>query len=191
MLKANYTDKELTLDILCKSFDTNKSVNYVVKQHHKREKRIRILMDYSFEICYRFGEVYLSENKDACALILFPDKKKSNLKTVLLDAKLAISCVGITRIGKILERDSKIKSAYPDNKIVYLWFIGVLPEVKQQGIGSALLKGIIEKSNALKRPIYLETSMIENLKFYDKFGFHVYKELDFGYTLYLIRRELN
>ena len=50
MLKATYNDKELILDILCKSFDKNNSVNYVVRQDKKRKKRIRVLMDYSFEI---------------------------------------------------------------------------------------------------------------------------------------------
>lgn len=191
MLKASYKDKELILDILCKSFDVNKSVNYVVKQDNHRKKRIRTLMDYSFEICYRFGKIYLSDNKDGCALTLLPDKKKTTFKTILLDAKMAISSVGLRRVTKVLERDSKIKSAYPNNQIFYLWFIGVNPEAQQKGIGSDLLKDIIEESNNLKRPIYLETSMSENIKFYSKFGFTIYKELDFGHKLYLIKRESN
>lgn len=191
MLKANYKDKELILDILCKSFDVNKSVNYVVKQDGRRKKRIRTLMDYSFEICYKYGQIYLSDNKDACALTLLPDKKKTTLRTILLDAKMAISSVGLGRVTKVLERDSKIKGAHPNNQIFYLWFIGVNPEVQQKGIGSDLLKDIIKESNVLKRPIYLETSMPENIKFYSKFGFTVYKELDFGHKLYLIKRDSN
>lgn len=191
MLKANYKDKELVLDILCKSFDVNKSVNYVVKQDSRRKKRIRTLMDYSFEICYKYGQIYLSDNKEACALTLLPDKKKTTLKTILLDAKMAISSVGLSRVTKVLERDSKIKGAYPNSQIFYLWFIGVNPDVQQKGIGSDLLKDIIKESDELKRPIYLETSMPENIKFYNKFGFTIYKELDFGHKLYLIKRESN
>lgn len=30
MIKANYSDKSLVVDILSESFDSNKSVNYVV-----------------------------------------------------------------------------------------------------------------------------------------------------------------
>ena len=191
MLKASYQDKEWILDILCKSFDINKSVNYVVKQDDHRKRRIRILMDYSFEICFRYGQIYLSDNKDACALTLLPDKKRTTFKTILLDAKMAISSVGLNRVKKVLERDAKIKGAYPNDQIFYLWFIGVNPDVQQKGIGSDLLKEIIEQSNQLKRPIYLETSMPENIKFYNKFGFTIYKELDFGHKLYLIKRELN
>ncbi|HSH64266.1 MAG TPA: GNAT family N-acetyltransferase [Bacteroidia bacterium] len=191
MIKANYSDKQLVLDILCKSFDSNKSVNYVVKQDENRQRRIRNLMDYSYEICSMFGQVYLSDDKKACALTLFPDKKKTSLKSILLDAKMAISCVGLNRVSKVLDRDSKIKKSYPNDQILYLWFIGVNPGEQKKGIGSSLLKDIIKESAISKRPIYLETSMPENIRFYNKLGFNIYKELDFGHTLFLIKRELN
>ncbi|MEO6904336.1 MAG: GNAT family N-acetyltransferase [Bacteroidia bacterium] len=188
---ATYKDKNLIVDILCKSFDLNFSVNYVVKQDSKRKKRIRVLMEYSFELCYMFGKIYLSNNKEACALILFPDKKKMSLKTILLDVKMALAAVGVKRVTTVLARDLKIKNSYPNNKILYLWFIGVNPDVQQKGIGSNLLEVIIQESIKLERPIYLETSMPENIQFYNKFGFKIYKELDFGHTLYLIRRAQN
>ncbi|MGQ0826952.1 MAG: GNAT family N-acetyltransferase [Bacteroidota bacterium] len=179
------------IDILCESFDTNKSVNYVVKQDKNRKKRIRKLMEYSFDLCYLFGDVYLSDDKKACALTMLPDKKKTTLKTVMLDAKLAVSCVGLSRVGKILKRDSKIKSQYPKDPIYYLWFIGVNTNEQGKGIGSALLKQLIKESDALKRPIYLETSVPENIRFYNKHGFNIYNELDFGYKLFLVKRDLN
>lgn len=191
MIQASHTDKELILDILCKSFDTNKSVNYVVKQDKDRQKRIKNLMVYSYEICSRFGQIYLSDDKKACALTLFPDKKKISLRTIFLDVKMATSCVGINRLMKILDRDSKIKNSYPKDPILYLWFIGVKPEEQKKGIGSGLLKEIIKESIFKQRPIYLETSMPENIHFYKKFGFDVYKELDFDHKLFLIKRGLN
>lgn len=35
MIKANYNDKNLIINILTKSFDSNQSVNYIVKQDKK------------------------------------------------------------------------------------------------------------------------------------------------------------
>lgn len=57
MKKATYRDKDLIVDILAKSFDTNQSVNYIVKQDNRRLQRIKALMDYSFEVCYLFGDI--------------------------------------------------------------------------------------------------------------------------------------
>ncbi|HEY5463874.1 MAG TPA: hypothetical protein VIJ95_11510 [Hanamia sp.] len=80
MIKATNKDRERVIDILAKSFNDNQSVNYIVKQDQKRNQRIRKLMAYSFDVCYLYGEVYLTHDKSGCALILFPDKKKNNLK---------------------------------------------------------------------------------------------------------------
>ena len=99
MKKAEYNDKDLIVDILTKSFETNQSVNYIVEQDDKRQKRIRYLMDYSFEVCYLFGEVYLSEDDKSRALILYPDKKTTTLKSILLDVELMFKCIGIANIS--------------------------------------------------------------------------------------------
>jgi ribosomal protein S18 acetylase RimI-like enzyme len=186
--KAEPYHKQLILDILSKSFDDNKSVNYVVKQDNYREDRIRGLIDYSFNVCYAFGEVWISDDEKACALILLPDKKKTTLSAVLWDAKLAISVIGLNRVGPVLSRESKIKSFHPKDKFSYLWFIGVSNLFQNRGKGSQLLEGIIQNSEANEKPIYLETSVERNIPWYKKHGFEVFQTLDFGYTLYMLRR---
>lgn len=98
MRKAGISDKSIILDILTRSFDDNKSVNYVIKQDQNRVDRITKLMDYSFNVCNEFGEVWISDDQQACALILFPDKKRSSFRTLLWDFKLALSVIGIDRV---------------------------------------------------------------------------------------------
>jgi ribosomal protein S18 acetylase RimI-like enzyme len=190
MIKATYEDKDLVVDILTDSFQTNQSVNYIVKQDSKRIQRVRALMDYSFEICHDFGEVYLSDDKKACALILYPDKKKTTFKSVLLDIKLILSCVGLNNIQKALGRESKIKKLQPKEPMYYIWFIGVDPAHQNSGIGTELLNEIIADSATKKRPIYLETSTLKNLPWYKKFGFNVYNELDLTYKLFFLKKEI-
>jgi len=190
MIKASYHDKGLVIDILTKSFDSNQSVNYIVKQDKNREKRVKALMDYSFEVCYLFGEVFLSENKKACALILYPDKKKTNLKSILLDIKLILQCVGISNIQKALSRESKIKKLQPKEPMYYIWFIGVDPEYQNTGIGSSLLEEVIADSKRKKRSLYLETSTLKNIPWYKKFGFDIYNELDLSYKLFFLKKDV-
>lgn len=191
MVKAKQTNKNLVVDILTKSFENNQSVNYIAKQDEKKLTRIRSLMDYSFEICYSFGDVFLSEDRKACALVLYPDKKKTTFKSILLDIKLILSCIGIENIKKALARESKIKQLQPKELMYYLWFIGVDPKYQNEGIGSILLNEIIEDSERKKRPIYLETSTLKNLPWYQKFGFQVYNELELSYKLFFLKRELD
>ena len=84
-------DKTHVIQILSKSFSDNKSVHYVVKQDQKNDARIKSLMEYSFDICHAFCEVWISNNDEACVLLLFPDKKWTSIRTILWDVKLALS----------------------------------------------------------------------------------------------------
>jgi hypothetical protein len=188
MIKASRNHKSRVIEILTKSFEDNQSVNYIVKQDSKRAERIKALMDYSFEVCFMFGEVYLSDDQKGCALVLYPDQKSFSIKSTLMDVQLLLNVIGLTRVGKAMSRETAIKSNYPKDPIYYLWFLGVINSDQNKGIGSQLLKEIIIDSQKQHKPIYLETSTIKNIPWYKKFGFSIYNELDFGYKLFMLRK---
>jgi ribosomal protein S18 acetylase RimI-like enzyme len=188
MKRAGEDQRSLVVDILTKSFDNNKSVNYVVKPDERRQERIRGLMDYSFNICNSFGDVWMSDDNQACALVLYPDKKRSTLNAILWDVNLALSVIGLGRVGQVLGRESKIKAFHPKEPFTYLWFIGVPPELQNKGKGSLLLNEIIQESESNSRPIYLETSVDRNLPWYKKHGFEIFQALHLSYDLYMLRR---
>lgn len=187
MIQAAYTDKPLIVDILTHSFADNKSVNYIVKQDGKKDLRLRRLIEYSFNYCYWFGQVLLSNDKQACALIMYPDKKKITLKSVIADIKLVVGCTGIGNLKKAMRRENAIKEKHPQSLFTYLWFIGVKPENQKKGNGTVLLTEIIAERKNNNRPVLLETSVERNLPWYKKHGFETYAELDFGYKLYCMK----
>lgn len=188
MRRAEQTDKRQVVDILSRSFDTNKSVNYVVKQGVSRKERIQTLMEYSFNVCLSNGEVWMSDDGNACALLLFPDRKKTTVKSIAWDIDLALNAIGVARVSSVLKRESLIKQNHPPGPFTYLWFIGVDPKNQKQGVGSRLLKEVIDMNDKKNRPIYLETSVASNLSWYEKFGFETYKKIDLNYDLFLLRR---
>lgn len=189
MIRADYKDKQLIIDILTKSFEDNKSVNYIIKQDSKRIDRIRNLMDYSFEVCYMFGDVFLSDDRTGCALIVKPEKKKTTLKSILLDIKLILKSTGVGNVKKAMDREGKIKKLQPQETTYYLWFIGVDPKDQNKGTGSTLLRDVIKQGELKNRPVTLETSTLKNIPWYEKFGFKVYNELDLGYRLFFLKKE--
>lgn len=187
MIRATLNDKGLVTDILLRSFVDNKSVNYIIKQDIKREQRLKHLMEYSFDICNLFGDVFISDDRTACALIVEPDRKKVTVKSILLDIKMALSVTGLSNIMKAISRESAIKKIHPDTPLYYLWFIGVEPSQQGNGIGSRLLNEIIKKGLSENRTICLETSTLKNIPWYEKHGFITYRELDFGYKLHCMK----
>lgn len=181
-------EKKLVVDILARSFISNQSVNYLIPQDPNKQKRIQSLMDYSFEMCSLFGKVLVSDNKKVCALVSFPERKKTTVKSLLAEIKLIVKSIGFANISKAMKREKAISGNYPTEPIYYLWFIGVSPEFQGQGIGEKLMREILADADQMRRPIYLETSTLKNIPWYQKFGFEVYGELDFGYKLFLLRR---
>lgn len=189
MTNALYNEKDLVINILTESFVDNRSINYILKQDVKKAVRLKRLMAYSFDACCRSGEILLSNDKKACALIIFPEKKRTTIKSLVADIKLMFGVMGLGKVRKAMQREAAIKNVHPKKLIAYLWFIGVENKEQGKGIGSSLIKEIIVHYNGLNRIICLETSTLKNIPWYQKFGFGIYKELDFGYTLYCMKRE--
>lgn len=191
MIRALSSDKQKVEAILAASFKGNKSVNYIVHQDKKKSVRVERLMAYAFEVCMLFGKVNLSDDQKACALLLYPELKKTTIKTIWLDLKVAYGVIGIMNIKKALlrERQSKVRDQH--KPMAYLWFLGADPKVQGTGIGKKLMIELMEREAADGRRIYLETSTLVNVPWYERLGFEVYKKLDVGYELFFLRQILD
>jgi ribosomal protein S18 acetylase RimI-like enzyme len=180
----NHTDKKHIVNILTDSFQDNKSTNFVIQQDKKREKRFRSLIEYSIFYGEKFGEVFLSEDKASCYIILHTDKKKLTWGSLLWDLRLVLKCIGISRVSKVMKREALIKSHHPKEGFIHLWYIGVSSSAQGKGKGTKLMQTIIEKAQAQNKKIYLETSTQRNFKFYKSFGFKEVVTLDqLGYSM--------
>jgi ribosomal protein S18 acetylase RimI-like enzyme len=181
-------EKERIVQILLEAFERNKSVNYICCNDGLRYQRIRLLMEYAYDVCKKYGKVYLSDNKNACALILLPAKKTFSFQSLIWDMKLALKVIGLNHVRKVLRREQEIKKHHPKYPFFYLWFIGVLPSQQGSGNGTSLLRQVLKDARDMGLPVYLETSTLENLPWYKGFNFKIYGELDFGYRFFLLKK---
>lgn len=188
MIKASIDDKSLVADMLTAAFLHNKSVNYLIPQDGLKMFRIHELMQYFFEICLLFGEVFLCQDRNACVLLLYPELKRMTFRSVWLDLRLTFYGIGFRNVLRAMKRERRINAVRPVEPMAYLWFIGVMPEYQHFGLGKRLMEEVIIKTTSEDRKIFLETSTIDNLPWYRKFGFEVYDELTFGYTLFFLKR---
>jgi len=82
-------------------------------------------MEYSFDVCYFSGKVFLSDDKKGCALVMLPDKKKANFRSVWLDLKLIVTCIGLSNIKKALTRETRIKRLNRKNRCITSGSLGL------------------------------------------------------------------
>ena len=157
------------VSILAQAFEKNRSVSFVVKQDSKKDQRIKLLMVYSLFRAYHFGKVFMNADKTACALVVDSSKKRLTFQSLIWDLKLIIQCVGLFNLPRVLKREKILKTFHPKGKFYHLWYVGVKPENQRKGLGTNVLRQILQDCN--DAPIYLETSSEENFPFFEKFGF--------------------
>jgi GNAT superfamily N-acetyltransferase len=70
-----------------------------------------------------------------------------------------------------------IESLHPHEPHWYLATLGTAPEVQGQGVGTALMRPVLDHCDANGLPAYLESSKERNVPFYSRHGFKVVKEV--------------
>ncbi len=93
-----------------------------------------------------------------------------------------------TRRG--LRFESAIRAEHVTHPHMYLWFIGVDPELHGRGVGRALLADLHGRSAELAVPTYLETSSEPNVRFYRRQGYELLGEIALpgGPTMWRLER---
>ncbi len=71
----------------------------------------------------------------------------------------------------VIEKGRKNLHLSPDT--MYLFSIGVLPEIQKKGHGSRLISKKLEECSGKGQTVYLETNTEHNRDFYKKFGFEI------------------
>ena len=182
---TNQEKKDCVISILHSTFYNNKSVNFVLKQDQKKDKRLRTLLEYSYFHGEEFGEIILTEDKSTCAIIVDPSRKKTTLKSIFWNIKIGFQCIGFFNLKKVLRREAILNKLHPKCPYIYLWYVGVDEKHQGKGKGTVLINQITEKYKRENRPVYLQTSTERNFAFYEKLGFTKIAEPDVGYPLKL------
>jgi ribosomal protein S18 acetylase RimI-like enzyme len=84
------------------------------------------------------------------------------------------------RLPRTLGALARLEKDHPEEPHFYLPFMGVEPASQGRGIGSALLRPILERCDAEAVPAYLEASAPRNRALYERHGFEVSEEFRVG-----------
>ncbi len=125
----------------------------------------------------------------AAALWDPPNRWKHSLRAQLAMTPTFIRSFGLRlSLGRRLaELLNLMESEHPEEPHWYLATIGSDPTVRGKGFGQALMRSRLDRCDAEFCPAYLESSKLENVPYYERFGFLVTGEIvlpDGGPTLW-------
>lgn len=123
------------------------------------------------------GELYTTSSFKGVAVWRFPgDETRPNVEAGKDPRSRLPEMMGrgpFERLMVITKSIYAMHRSLVKGKHCYLLFLGVEPGCRQKGIGSLLIKPVLERADEQGLPCYLETMKEVNLAFYGKHGFRV------------------
>ena len=168
-------DRELVVNILIATFESNPAVQWMLRKGIHYKASLQRMANFVFSRSLRDQGVLISSNEKSVALFYRANSKKISLMELWEELSFIISSVPFLKIPALIQREYRRKSIRPSSApYLYFWFLGVLPE--DAGAGFELKNAMFAEAKKQQLPIYLETSLSRNRRIYERIGFETYHE---------------
>ncbi|MFD7549319.1 GNAT family N-acetyltransferase [Streptomyces sp. NPDC059578] len=189
---AGATDRETVLDLLDRGFRGDPVSQWVFAAEGDFHRKHRLMMGGILDIVLEAGRVDLTEDGSAVALWLsMPEGGHEDPDGVdgpaLMREAVDPGNERIEQVGRLTERLHPTHAAHE-----YLWMIAVDPDRRSQGLGTTLIRPVLERCDRAGTAAYLEASNARSRDLYRRLGFEVREpvlELPDGPTMWPMWRE--
>jgi ribosomal protein S18 acetylase RimI-like enzyme len=178
--KATSDEAGQLATVLAHAFYDDPQIAWLVSDESRRMK----ILDRGFglflrKLWFAQDECYTTDGVAGAVVWELPGQWQLGLlaQLRLLPAMAAIYGRFLPRVGRAL---ATLESDHPREQHYYLPFIGVDPEWQGRGIGSALMRPMLERCDREGMPSYLEASSPRNRALYERHGFMVTEEFHLG-----------
>jgi len=184
---VNSSNQDTSSEILSGAFHDDPVINWTCNE----PKSVRPFFDFTLPVYVPHELSYMDPQGRGAASWLPPSKKMQwpiTLSSIITIARYA----KFKGLYRMLIAGLKTEKNHPKTPHYYLFAIGVLPQYKGQGVGSALIAHVLKRCDDEGIPAYLENSKEQNLAFYEGHGFKVMAQIRFGKSappLWLMWRE--
>ena len=177
--------------VLCAAFDDDPVVNWLVRQDERRAWAIETLFREVTRFAYlEAGETYITGDERGIAVWRPPGVEEPSGEPInaIFDEIAGPRGRDHTRLfGELVEGRHPAKPEH-----FYLFAIGVDPSAQGTGVGSVLIREVLDRCDRDGIPAYLENTKERNLPFYRRHGFEVRERVDLpddGPPVFLMWRE--
>jgi GNAT superfamily N-acetyltransferase len=148
---------------------------WVLPDETRRRVRLRGIMELFASRFQRHGHNRINEAGTGAAVWAPPGATFSPEEDLRFEAGLVTaSAADLSRLGALVELLDEHRPAEPHH---YLSLHGVIPDRQGAGIGSALLRSVLDGADRHGVPAYLEATSPRNRDLYERHGFEVRAEL--------------
>jgi len=189
--QATRDDRDAVVRALVRAFDADPVTNFLLRQDVGRARAFETVFDVALRRwSLPVRGAWVAEGGAGAALWTPPGEWKT--WRAWPDALRMARAVGISRLRTALAATDRVEREHPRAPHWYLFAIGVDPGHQGRGVGSSLLRAVLDGCDARGEAAYLEASTENNARLYERHGFRATKTLDLaagGPTVRLMWRE--
>jgi GNAT superfamily N-acetyltransferase len=193
VVKATSVDVPELAWTLAQAFEDDPAMRYFMPDDSARRTRLgRLFAELALPDTLRHGETYATPDMGAGALWVPPGEAGSSLMETLRLIPLAASIFGGRNLVRSLRGLAFMESNHPKEPHWYLWILGVRPERQGEGVGSMLMRDMLDRIDDERMPSYLEATSPGSRDLYLRHGYEVKDEVRWpggGPPLWLMWRE--
>ena len=178
--KAARTESPRVATALARAFDSDPPMQWVLPDGSRRLSIAERGFDlYLRRLWFAQDECYTTDGVAGAAIWNPPGEWHVPIPRQL---RLLPAMTAIYRrfLPRVLRAIAALESNHPTERHYYLPFVGVDPDWQGRGIGSALLRPVLDRCDAERMPAYLEASTPRNRALYERHGFDVIEEFELG-----------
>ncbi|RVX47872.1 acetyltransferase (GNAT) family protein [Nonomuraea polychroma] len=160
-------EAEAVGDALARAFHDDPVINWLLGEGKDAALMFATLARYTHEIT----EVAVDEDGSLAGVALWdPPRHQPDYPEGAIAGFMA--AMG-DRVSYGMLLDEELGKRRPEQPFWYLAQLGTVPERQGTGVGGALLRAGLARSDAERMPTYLESSKESNVPFYETYGFAV------------------
>lgn len=175
--RARDTDTTELSKVLTRAFQEDPVFSWVVPDPAHRRQRLPAVFAAFVDLYLPYRETYLAGDGLGAALWAPPEGEpfgEEQLETFgeRLDTALGGDVERALELGAVLDQH------HPKQAAFYLQLMGVAPEHQGRGLGSRLLRTVLDVCDANGTPAYLEATSHQNRRLYERHEFHTIDQID-------------
>lgn len=176
--RARVEDVPALSEMLARAFLDDPVASWAWKPDDLRERALRRFQAVRLRQLLVHEEVWTSEDLSCAALWAPPGHWHSSLLEVAALAPCFMRARLIGRMPLVALGWEKLEREHPRKPpSFYLAVLGTEPAAQGRGLGSAVLRGVLDQCDADGVAAYLESSKERNVDFYARHGFRVTGEV--------------
>lgn len=181
IIRVKKEDVKIAGEVLRRALHDDPISLYLFPNDEERKEKLKYVFRVTTCIGIRYGEVYTtSPNLEGIAIWIPCRRYKEKFSWVLrcggLSAGKKLGLEAAKRSKPIRNFIEEVHAEIVSDQHWYLNELGVDPAFQGKGYGSSLMRSMLKKIDEQGLPVYLETSLEKNVRYYEEFGFNLIKE---------------